>query len=239
MTGERFRSTYKSEAQLCDAFVEYVKGFGWQVYPEHGGFDMLLVKDGVQVGVEAKLRCNLEVVSQALNSLRYRSAGACPNYIGILVPKISGALRTVCRELHLHTWDHRCMFPKYSMPAEDLGLRSAWESESESRVWLPEVAVQGSAGRPSPKAMSGWRIKALKICILFKRKGYLTRLDIIKGGCAPTRWTQDWMRFEGQEAGPNGRPVARYVPKSGTSMPSHGYEAEMAILEASDGTSGK
>lgn len=229
------QNPYKTEADLCDAFVAVAAQAGWQAYPECGNWDLLMVRDGIQVGIEAKLRCNIDVLAQAV---QYSGAPYVnvpqPHYRGVLVPSATFAMKTVCASLRLHRWDHQWITDRYDRG--DLGLHEGYLFGSENRVELPEVAIQTSGGCPSPKLMSKWRINALRICILFEEQGYLTRADILDGGCDPGRWTQFWMVPDGQVMGTKGRMVTRYVPNPRRldDMPSFGYEAEMAALAAKD-----
>jgi hypothetical protein len=231
----RFKNPYKTEAELCDAFVEQVKAAGWGVYPECCEWDIVLVNaDGIQVGIEAKLRSNLDVVAQAIpNKGNLRRPTMLPHYVGVLVPQASAALEAVCRSLNIHVWDHA--YISGSSYIGDLHLIPQYMIEHPKRIKLPEVAVQSSPGMPSPKVMSDWRIKALRACNLLEAQGYLTSMDIRGFGVDPTRWTQYWMEPGGKVLGPRGRMVMKYVPKrNGELMPSKGYEAEMQLLKEKD-----
>lgn len=67
---------FAKESDLCAAFIAAVSRPAeryeierdrWVVYPETADFDILLRReaDGAQIGIEAKLRLNAYVVSQA------------------------------------------------------------------------------------------------------------------------------------------------------------------------------
>ena len=230
-----FDNPYKTEADLCDAFVATAVQAGWQAYPECGNWDILMVRDGIQVGIEAKLRCNLDVVAQAAKAMgKHHVDLAQPHYRGVLVPMASASLTAVCMPLRLHRWDHRWITSVYE--PGDLALREDYLFESPNRIELPEIAIQSGGGRPSPKLMSKWRVQALRVCMVLERQGYLLRSDIIDHGIDPGRWTQYWMIPDGKARGPKGRMVNRYVPnpRSNEGMPSAGYEAEMAAIAAKD-----
>lgn len=92
--------TFDSETDLCAAFTEAARSEGWTVYPEPTGWDLLLCRRGVQVGVEAKLLGGVEVLLQALPALtsmptrrRSRLARAGfpgPHYRAVLVGRFAG-----------------------------------------------------------------------------------------------------------------------------------------------------
>ncbi|MDC9825664.1 hypothetical protein PRN20_18170 [Devosia sp. ZB163] len=96
------KETFAKEADLCAAFIECLPD-SWTAYPETGGFDILLVRkaDGMQIGVEAKLRLNAKVVTQAAESLStYRVAHPSPDCRAVLVPAgVSSDLAGVCQLL--------------------------------------------------------------------------------------------------------------------------------------------
>lgn len=81
-----------TEADLCEAFACDARRDGWIVYPEQGGWDMLLVRHGIQVGIQAKLKANTHVLLQALpDRSRCRlTAGPGPHYRAVLVGGYKG-----------------------------------------------------------------------------------------------------------------------------------------------------
>ena len=142
---------------------------------------------------------------------------------------------SISSKLRVHAWDHSWIHTiqyqeEHGGPNAGLELKEDWLRESGKRIKLPEVAIQTSAGCPSPKKMSEWRVKALHICLLQETQGYLTRKDIKDGGVDAQRWTQYWLLADGQMPGPSGRLITKYIPKPGTDYPSFGYEAELAVL---------
>jgi hypothetical protein len=92
--------TFESEESLCRAFVAAARAEGWTAYPEQGGWDVLLLRHRVQVGVQAKLRGGVDVLLQALpplTSLPVRRRGrlsragdAGPRYRAVLVGGFAG-----------------------------------------------------------------------------------------------------------------------------------------------------
>ncbi len=77
---------FKTEADLCDAFISWALKQGWTSYAETGGFDILLVKDGTQVAVEAKLKFNTTVLGQILPSRYGHDLEHGPDFRAVLVP---------------------------------------------------------------------------------------------------------------------------------------------------------
>lgn len=60
---------FPTEAALCAAFIAAIDKRAWTPYAETAGWDILLVRkvDGFQIGVQAKLVFNLDVVNQAID----------------------------------------------------------------------------------------------------------------------------------------------------------------------------
>jgi len=93
-----------SEADLCDAFRTDATADGWACYPEQHGWDLLLVRGGVQVGVQAKLRGGVPVVLQTLPPMggihgRPEQPKVGPQYRAVLVHRWPGRTEPVQREL--------------------------------------------------------------------------------------------------------------------------------------------
>ena len=103
----RRKQSFASEAEMVAAFVGAVERINhryrdkpddpmrWTVYPETGGFDLLLVQDatGDQLAVEAKLTFNLKVLEQVLPGrfdATWRHPAKGPDFRAVLVP--SGGL---------------------------------------------------------------------------------------------------------------------------------------------------
>lgn len=85
----RTEKTYSTEAELCTAFIDWVKAENgkargrdtapvWTPYAETAGWDILLAADdGTQIGIEAKLKFNLKVLAQCLPS-SWDNYAECP-----------------------------------------------------------------------------------------------------------------------------------------------------------------
>lgn len=93
---------YETEAALCADFIEAAKADGWEVYPEQGSWDVLLVRRKVQVGVQAKLVANDEVLLQALPDDPRDATG--PTYRAVLVGRYPGRTDAAVRrrEVEFH-----------------------------------------------------------------------------------------------------------------------------------------
>lgn len=187
-----------SEADLCDWLIEREATRGWVAYPEHAGWDVLMVRerDGFQVGVQAKLRANCEVIAQAADGM---ARSKRPDVAAVLVPDASHAFVRVarlCGGIKVLHWSspHR-----YDFNFLDERLHSATGSPG-TRHELPPFVPAVRAGSPAPTPLTKWKLAALRLCLLLDRQGYVTTEDIKRLGMSPTRWL-DLLRMDGYVPG--------------------------------------
>ena len=212
---------FAKETDLCAAFIAAIPE-GWVAYPETGGFDILLVRtaDGMQIGVEAKLKLNAKVVAQAAeDGSHYRVAGAGPDCRAVLIPEGVGMdLADVCSLIgvtvirmrhgdnarHYSTRFHPEL-PKLSGNYWDAG---EWHERCPvKRLDVPDWVPDVRAGDSAPVALTHWKIGAIKLVITMEKRGYLTRQDFAHFKISMSRWTQErWLVKDGKGgwiAGPN------------------------------------
>jgi len=245
------------EAELCELFADAARADGWSVYPETAGWDLLLVwtgpdntvrgpRTGDQVGVEAKLRANVDVLAQAIDRDRYtRPGNPCVNYRAVLVPEATKAFRSVAGALGVVVFTLANCEPWESKKGwrgrrPRVGIQvGAYRASPSKRHWLPPVPLNDSGGRPSPRQMSKWRVGALKLCALLRRRGWITTADFKREGVDPSRWTRargqnkpPWLiplrNAAGEPHKHEGR--TKYVARDLDSLPDVGYEVEAAAL---------
>lgn len=191
---------YKTEVELCTEYAEWVRAHGFKVYPETSGWDLLLVATekhgpvvvGDQIGVQAKLRANLEVLEQASRDdpefTVYANARG-PNWRVVLVPDYSGAFHEVARRLKLVV-----VAPRHSFGTPMGFAPHAQYFHVESRrmpakpEWVPDVEMWTPPGAPSPRSLTKWKLAALRLCALAERRGYLTKADFAAAKVSMSRW---------------------------------------------------
>lgn len=200
--------TFSTEAELCEAFLKAVAlsraSALWTSYPETADYDILMVRndDGVQVGIEAKMRINVDVIDQAIDSYRWQKSG--PDYRAILVPADSrGRLGGIARFIGvaiircgLEYWtDYRQSPPtQQSRPTFRPDLPSdRWADDAWHDWWpatrceVPDYVPSVAAGVPSPVKLTPWKVGALKIVALLGARA-VTRSDFRAIGIDPSRW---------------------------------------------------
>lgn len=189
---------FESEAQMCALYIAVATGevansghrvrpSGWKAYAETGGFDILMVReDGFQVGIEAKLRLNDDVILQIME---HRGAVTMPgpDCRAVLVPDGTGSKlhHEVCARLgveiititgELHQGRYQLVSPE--LPAIGHWDNGHWpEMLPASRVKLPAFIPDVAAGSKSPLQLTEWKIKAIKIACIMERRGWLCRTD--------------------------------------------------------------
>lgn len=205
---------FAKETDLCAAFIAALPE-GWTAYPETGGFDILLVRgvDGMQIGVEAKLKLNAKVVAQSAETGSYYEVDReNPDCRAVLVPDGVGSdLATVCHLIGITVirMRHGPEVRHYSSPFHPTlpdGKNDYWRDDWSERYparrvavpdWVPDVR----AGDSAPVALTTWKIGAIKLVITLQRRGYLTRHDFAHFKISMSRWTQQgWLVKDGHGA---------------------------------------
>lgn len=203
------------EAQMCDAFMVAAREAGWTCYPETGAWDILLVgPDGFQCGVQAKLRSNLHVVAQALDGLmRGRQSG--PDVRAVLLPWHDSDMQEVCHSTGIaYFWAEPWSYRRHSPRETDRGviwnLRAPGDfpdhlirhRDPALRHWLPPVVPGGQAGCPAPMTLTPWKVKAIRLCLRLRARGYVTTRDFKDLDLNPTTWMhQGWLLALGDRDG--------------------------------------
>lgn len=208
---------YATEAELCAAFIKHNSEL-WTAYQETCGFDILMVRklDGVQVGVEAKLRLNAEVILQAAEPRGHWSADSDgPDYRAVLVPwdKRGGALKDLLPRLQLTgiffgeetvDWPVPGVCPRQHPNLGTIGDRwnnGEWfELCPAKRCALPDYIPDSIAGTPSPVTLTEWKVKAIKIAVTLEKRGFVTRHDFKFHKIDMSRWTQGRWLLPNQQA---------------------------------------
>lgn len=215
---------YKLESELCADFAAWAKHYGWAVYPETEGWDLLLVdQQGRQLGIEAKLTLNPKVIQQAIgDGGGFYGADIGPDHRGILVPEV-GPLAPIASFLGVEVfygqrsghrrWDHEkgCLGDevKYSSPHFNRFQWGAYNRQltagmfdwnPEKRHPLPEYVNEQPGGVPGPIQLSEWKIGALKVMALLEVRGWVDRKDVRRLGCDPRRFCagDGWLTAQGE-----------------------------------------
>lgn len=205
---------FKTEVDLCAAFIAAVPKL-WVPYAETAGWDILLVNksSGRQIGVQAKLKMNANVIAQAIEGAWPDDRG--PDFRAILVPATArNALCNVAAYCAVTVIGMQEPAPKHVMrpdfspglPRDDdpsvLGFSPDWfEMLPVKRCDVPEFVPDVAAGSSAPVQLTKWKIAAIKLGVLLDQTGYLTRNDFKVHRVDIRRWISGtgWLI-----AGPNG-----------------------------------
>lgn len=213
---------YKYEHEMCEDFINNIKD-KWDIYPEFGSWDMLLVnkETGIQVGVQAKLKQNVQVIYQAARCITNAFGHylkCVPDYAAVLTPDVGEAFYTICKLCNIVAMrprvDPECVIPKYSRISH------------ENRYELPEIKMNSKCGVSSPRSLSKWRINVLKLMIIYQEKGYVTSKDMSGLGLHQTTMTNIYFSNSGEREGK----LAKYKLTTEKS-PVDNYEKEFEQLK--------
>lgn len=206
---------FENEAALVEAFVAWAEADGWVAYAETAGWDVLLVRkvDGFQIGVEAKMSLNAKVLCQVLDKDYAYGRGEGPDCVAVLVPHADCVLGfpqiaarlgiVVLRGSERHRWEvkakgkftfePRLPVDKHVWHENELDGRSWVERAPDRRCSLPDYVPDVGGGKAAPVALTGWKIKAIKIAVLLERRGYLTRADFKALRIDARRFVDHWL----------------------------------------------
>lgn len=210
----RYTNPFDKETELAAHFIEAAREHGWAAYPETADFDVLLVatpmvqghfEEGDQIGVQAKLVPNLEVLYQALP--RHPKMPG-PKYYAVLVPRATESFSALARRLHIKVFEatqkHWSVVQGRRGPVEwrqgpvgaFLDPPSSWRAhEHKKACWVPPCEVDIPAGVAGPQQLTPWKFKAVKLGLHGAAKGYLTTHDFKVFDVSMTRWIKmRWLR---------------------------------------------
>lgn len=199
---------FATEVDLCAAFIAALPK-EWTAYNESCGWDILLVraKDGFQVGIQAKLKLNAEVIAQCVEEYGSWAADRSgPDCRAVLVP--SGPAYKFSSVAHYIGFTIIGV-----MPAQDYGSRfqqkprfhpdlPGGHSDDRWHEWcpakrhtLPDYVPDVDAGAPAPNQLTDWKIRALRMMALIEIRGHCTRADFKHLRLDHRRWlaAEGWL----------------------------------------------
>ena len=186
---------FSSERELCDLFRADAKSAGWDVYPEQGGWDMLLVHGRVQVGVQAKLLASVKLLLQASPHPDDPNAPG-PHFRAVLferpvgrtvdargthedeIYQLAAHMRLIVLRpptMNYQTWTYR--HPPSNLLRYNTELRHycvRWQHyrrRPERLVWTPPFVPNLPAGVASPKTAGPWQVAAVRLEIRCEERG--------------------------------------------------------------------
>lgn len=188
-------NSFATEADLCRTFTDWVARVypEIRVYAEWVGWDLLLVyPDGRQLGIQAKLRLNADVVLQAApGPYGFELDRPGPDFRGVLVPQQRQAMVSIASMLGLvtlwHSYEGR--FHPRLVPDDD------WlDWNPRERHGLPPVPTDAIAGSPCPVTLTPWKLAALDVLAELEVRGPITTKRMRALGVNPARWlTACWL----------------------------------------------
>jgi hypothetical protein len=192
------KKLYPTENALCESFIANLPP-GIEVYPETCGWDILLIlPSGEQLGVQAKLSPNVKVLSQALPPGKSRPG---PEYHAVLVPHAPRSFLKVAKALGVYVIrPNRYSAVKRWQSLDYLGQgwKKWWHPKQHK---LPPIKPNTLPGIPSPRTLTDWRVRALRVCAVLRKRGWVTSADFKKYGVSMTLWKAQWLTPTGEKDG--------------------------------------
>jgi len=232
---------YKSEAALCDDLRTHARTAGFQVYPECGGWDLVLVRRGIQIGVQAKLRFNAHLVAQGLadsqHGPHYRAL-ACPlartvRADAYAIAERCGLLLLDMNEVPLRWLVGRLRWSGGRLRDTRLWRRYRWPG---TRLWLPPEVPTLPAGVPSPEVVGPWQLVVCEVEALVRVRGWIAKADVypiiksVGARCRAETVLTHYYECTGQRIGPDTR-ACKWVLHPRRRPASRRYPAAWAMIK--------
>jgi hypothetical protein len=189
---------FASERALCDLLREASTRVDaktpWICYPELGGWDLLIVlPNGEQIGVQAKLRPNVTVIAQALVRMDARAKG--PDVHAVLIPKRNEDLRKICAEIGILVLLGDMLTGKRDGAAylRREVSRAPRKVHLPGRCWIPPYVPDLPAGVPAPRVCSPWKVGAARACAELRAEGSITAARIAELGAGSMSTWRRWL----------------------------------------------
>jgi hypothetical protein len=193
------------ESDLCAEFKTWLINRGFTVYPEQSDWDMVAIPspdrgvaqlssvNGNQLGIQAKMVPNVDVLYQSIRDTRQ-----APDLRMVLVPCSNREFIAVAKTLGLGIASRMISHGRRKRMSPNGGffisvIPKQWNSEP---LWLPPITTDLPAGAKSPLSLTKWRVAALKICRIAdsRSNGHLTSADFKAQGITTQTWIQNrWM----------------------------------------------
>jgi hypothetical protein len=190
---------HPSEVALCADAIERARKEDWTAHPEACEYDIVLVGHGLVVGVEAKLRQNLEVLRQAAGRRRHDNT---PDYIVVLTSgHADRAFSVLCADLRLIHWS---ICPGYESLNTLLHLLDTAGEECRcdgAPLKLPGYASNSVAGSPAPIRLTDWKLNALRMFAIIEATGVACVADFKRLRLYPRSWAESGWVQRGAERG--------------------------------------
>lgn len=177
-----------TEADLCAGFIAVAKEFGWTAYPEFAGFDFVLVRNGIQIGFQAKLRFNAKLIAQITPEMYWSPDRSGPHYRAVLVNEYDGGCNHLCILLGFaYFYRFGDEYPNAKVVLGD-DLNSRLPQWADVPLKLPDYIPDVAAGASGPIQLTTWKIGALKVCAIAEMRGWVGKSDFQFAGIDHRRW---------------------------------------------------
>jgi hypothetical protein len=206
---------------------------------------------GDQIGIQGKLKGNVEVLCQAMP----RVFGALmpgepdklgkigPHYYAALVPAAIPEFYSLAYRLGVIVLAAFERDRHGAIRLDEYGL-SSWEGRRRSRIhgarrfvhpepcWVPAVEVQIKAGCKGPQRLTPWKMGAVKLCLRAELNGFLTTKDFAAENISMSRWLQSgWIR-PGDFVVVEGKRLKQYLLSDSPDVPHRKNPEVVEALEA-------
>lgn len=172
---------YNLETDMCVELTQWLESLGFEVYPEQDGWDLLAVKGKIKFGIQAKLKPNMKVLTQAIcPGPQYRcvAVGNC-NYKTISdFVKLAEKLKLIV--INMSVDQKAWLNYNKGYYTRNIKQKIDWYyyRHEPKNIYLPPIKVDHPAGVPSPKTVSFWKICVCELERFYIKKGWVNIHDV-------------------------------------------------------------
>lgn len=192
-----------SEHDLVCLFRDLADRERWEFYPENQAWDFLMQDKltGTQIGFQAKLKINSNVVEQCL-SLLSKGTIQGPNFGAVLIPFSETQIKSFDK------FKKRCLAKKLLIFTErdSLQLLSPnWEwarFRFKEPVWIPPFVPDLPAGVKSPRSVTPFKVGVVLLCAAMRAGLQPTQKQIkeYRAGSIYSYWDKYLKKLPGRPA---------------------------------------
>lgn len=212
------------ESSLCYALIDEGLLAGWDYFPEYPNnrYDILFVagegcttagaEPGMQIGVQAKMKLNDDVLAQVRQNVVYHRRYNGPDRVVALVPEAPRTPKEKEVEAKLQAIGAGIFFPYLTFNGNDSSetrraknfdslIRAGQATSFPGRIPIPKhFPLPDEPGKPSPTTWSLWKQKAMALVVHATVHGTLTHTDFAKHRVSMTFWRNaKWILKVGQQ----------------------------------------
>lgn len=175
------------ESEICDNLIEHATNLNFRVFGEYEGWDIVLSRGDVTIGIQAKLQINLHLIAQAviLNNVDFkviyykddiRSKDTAKDYK--VICKNLGLIRISLEDnipYFVDIGQTNSVFYSSTYYYNRMAMFLRYRHYPKKKIIIPEFDYENPSGVNAPRTVTQYNISLVKLDIFAdKQGGWLT-----------------------------------------------------------------